>query len=192
VLAGVADAGGGAGGAVGAGAEGVEGLVGDGACGVREGFGGAEGWDAPNRLAALGLLPPNVCSRGAITPKSDVSTPGGDLPRAARTWGKPARSGDGARRTSELRSRGERVTVGAARVLGEVLTPELFTCSWIARLNSAAFDLPSRGRSGSSKNRAFCSMALPSISFRTSKGRPLTTIARGSASVRPSLPRWPW
>ena len=45
------------------------------------------------------MLPPNVCSRGAITPKSDVSTSRGSSPRAARTWGKPAPRGDGVQRT---------------------------------------------------------------------------------------------
>jgi hypothetical protein len=121
VLAGVADAGGGAGGAVGAGAEGVEGLVGDGACGVRQGFRGAEGWDAPNRLAALGLLPPNVCSRGAITLKSDVRTPRGAKPRAARTWGKPAPGGDAARRTERAALARRAGDGGAAGVLREIV-----------------------------------------------------------------------
>jgi hypothetical protein len=54
--------------------------------------------DAPNRLAALGLLPPNVCSRGATTPKGNVSTARGSSPRTARTWGKPALRGNGAQR----------------------------------------------------------------------------------------------
>jgi hypothetical protein len=53
----------------------------------------------PTASLTLGLLPPNVCSRGAITLWSEVCAMVGAEPRAARTWGKPALRGIGTNRT---------------------------------------------------------------------------------------------